>query len=162
MQQQNQFQGGPFGFPFGPFVTGGACFPLPYVDDCDLLINSIVSGGPPGPPGPQGPVGPVGPQGPAGTPGLVPVTIVTTTPFAVTLADYFIGVDVATAASVVLPASPSGTVFIVKDIDGDATTNPITITATGGTLIDGAASAVINAPYGALQLVFNGTEWNIV
>lgn len=139
---------------------------LPWVPDHDLFINNVSFGGggigPPGPVGPQGPIGPAGPAGPAGTPGLVPVTIVTTTPFAATLANYFLGVDVATAASVVLPVSPVGTVFIIKDIDGDATTNSITITATGGTLIDGAASALINAPYGSLTLVFNGTEWNIV
>jgi len=154
-----QFQSLPFGFPSGPFTQGSGCFPLPYIDDCDLFINSIVSGGQVGPPGPQGPVGPAGPPG---TPGLVPTTIVTTTPFTPTLTDYFLGVDVATASSIVLPVSPTGTVFIVKDIDGDALTNPITITATGGTLIDGAASATINSPYGALQFVFNGTEWNIV
>lgn len=135
----------------------------PYIDDCDLIISNV-SGlpGPPGPPGPAGPPGPPGPAGPPGTPGLVPVTIITTTPYAVTLEDYFLGVNVATAASVVLPVSPVGTVFIIKDIDGDATTNPITITTAGGELIDGSVSAIINAPYGALQLVFNGTEWNIV
>jgi hypothetical protein len=140
---------------------------FPFCSDNDLSIINYSSGipGPPGPPGPAGPAGPVGPAGPAGppgTPGLVPVVIATTTPFNVLLEDYFIGVNVAGPASVVLPVSPTGTIFIVKDIDGDATTNPITITATGGTLIDGAASAIINAPYGALQFVFNGTEWNIV
>lgn len=155
MQQQNQFQG-PFGFPMAPFVTDSACFPPPFINDCDLFISSTIIG-PPGPPGPQGPIGPAGPPG---TPGLVPVTVVTTTPFNATLANYMLAVDVASAASIVLPVSPIGTVFIVKDIDGDALTNPITITAS--TTIDGAASATINAPYGAIQLVFNGTEWNIV
>ena len=36
------------------------------------------------------------------------------------------------------------------------------VTAVGGVLIDGSSSAIINSPYGALQFVFNGTEWNIV
>jgi hypothetical protein len=62
----------------------------------------------------------------------------------------------------VLPASPTGTVFIVKDISGAAFTNNITVTATGGALIDGAASALINTNYGSITLVFNGTQWNIV
>ena len=155
----NQSQNTQFGYLL-PFYNGAIC-PVPYIDDRDLFIYSNIIG-PPGPPGPQGPQGPIGPQGPAGIPGLVPVTIVTTTPFNVALTDYFLGVDVASAASVVLPASPLGTVFIIKDIDGDALTNPITITATGGVLIDGSANATINAPYGALQFVFNGTEWNIV
>ena len=134
--------------------------PFPFIGDRDLFINSSI--GTAGPPGPPGPPGPIGPAGPPGTPGLVPVTIVEVTPYNALLTDYFIGVDVAAPASVVLPVSPTGTVFIVKDIDGDATTNPITITAAGGILIDGAASATINAPYGGLQFVFNGTEWNIV
>ena len=130
----------------------------PFINDCDLFINSTVVG-PPGPPGPQGPEGP---QGPPGTIGLVPVNIVTTTPYSANTSQYFLGVNVASAASVVLPVSPTGTVFIIKDIDGDAVVNPITVTATGGALIDGSSSAVINTPFGALQLVFNGTEWNIV
>lgn len=155
-QYQYQYQ------TLAPLITP-LVIPFPFVNDCDLFINN--SGGTIGPPGPPGPIGPPGPQGPAGppgTPGLVPVTIVANTPFAASTANYFLGVDVATAASVVLPVSPTGTVFIVKDIDGDATTNPITITATGGTLIDGAASALINSPYGSLSFVFNGTQWNLV
>lgn len=125
-----------------------------YYSDNDLIsyISPI-----PGPPGPQGPIGPAGPPG---TPGLVPVTIATATPFNVATTDYFIGVNVASPTSIILPVSPTGTVFIVKDIDGDSSTNPITITAS--TTIDGAASATIDSPYGSLQFVFNGTEWNIV
>ena len=162
-QNQNQFQS-PYQYQnqyqtLTPLIRPVPS-PFPYIRDCDLFINSSI--GTAGPPGPPGPPGPVGPAGPPGTPGLVPVTVVTETPYNATLEDYFIGVDVAAAASVVLPVSPTGTVFIVKDIDGDATTNPITITAAGGVLIDGAASAIINAPYGGLQFVLNGTEWNIV
>jgi hypothetical protein len=137
-----------------PFLEWPIPFCPPFIEDNDLIISNISMPGPPGPPGP------VGPPGPPGTPGLVPVTIVSTTPFNVTLTDYVLGVDIAGPASVVLPVSPTGTVFIVKDIDGDASTNPITITAS--TTIDGGASATINAPYGALQFVFNGTEWNII
>ena len=155
-----QFQNLPFGFPMAPFL-GPACFPQPFIDDRDLFINSSVIG-PAGPPGPPGPPGPEGPPGPPGSPGLVPTTIVTTTPFAVTVDDYFLAVDVAAPTSIVLPISPAGTVFIIKDIDGDSASNPITITDIAGALIDGFATALINAPYGALQLVFNGTEWNIV
>ena len=152
----------PFTWPVFPYLP--AAFPPAYGNDCDLFITSNISGpaGPPGPPGPVGPAGPPGPQGEPGIPGLVPVTIVTETPYNATLDDYFIGVDVALPASIVLPASPTGTIFIIKDIDGDATTNPIAVTATGGVTIDGAGGALIDAPFGALQLIFNGTEWNIV
>jgi hypothetical protein len=61
----------------------------------------------------------------------------------------------------VLPASPVGTVFIIKDAAGVANINSITVSAIAST-IDGAASAVIDAPYGSLQFIFNGIEWNIV
>jgi hypothetical protein len=61
---------------------------------------------------------------------------------------------------VVLPVSPTGTVFIVKDAAGVASINPITVTATAST-IDGAASAIINTNYGSLTFIFNGIEWNI-
>ena len=108
----------------------------------------------------SGSVGPPGPPGPPGFPGLVPVTTVITTPFTVTLNDYFLGVAVAGPSSVILPTSPTGTVFIIKDIDGDAATNPITITGLGA-LIDGSASATITTDYGAIQCIFNGIEWSI-
>jgi hypothetical protein len=147
--QQQQFM--PFGWPLPAYL------PLPpLIEDNDLFINSIINGQP----GPPGPVGPPGPPGPPGTPGLVPTTVVTATPFTAALTDYYLAVDVAAPASIVLPVSPIGTVFIIKDVDGDAAINPITITAS--TTIDGAASATINSPYGSITLIFNGTEWNIV
>jgi len=156
MQQQQQqtqsIQPSPAWFP--PYIPCG------YIDNDYIDFTSITTL--PGPPGPPGPQGPAGPPGPPGTPGLVPTTIVTSTPFTADLTDYYLGVDVAGPTSVILPVSPTGTVFIVKDIDGDAAINPITVTALGGTLIDGAAGAVINVPYGALQLVFNGTDWSII
>lgn len=151
-----QFQNMPFGFPIAPFTNGNMMFPPPYVDDCDLFINSTIIS-PSGPPGPQGNPGP---PGPPGSPGLFSVTIVTTTPYDATFDDYFIAVDIEASASVILPVSSTGTVFIVKDISGNAITNPITISASA--TIDAAASATINTNYGSVTLVFNGTEWNII
>lgn len=90
----------------------------------------------------------------------VPVTDVTTTPFTPSTSDYFLCVDIDGPASIVLPETTIGRVYVVKDCDGDAATNPITITAIGST-IDGAASATINVNYGSLTFVFNGTEWSI-
>lgn len=133
---------------------------FPTINDSDLFINNV--SGTAGPPGPPGPAGPVGPQGPAGTPGLVPVTIVSTTPFDVTLNDYFLGIDVTSPATVVLPTSPTGTVFIVKDIDGAANTNVISITTADGTFIDGSTTATIDTSFGGLALIFNGIEWSLV
>ena len=131
----------------------------------DIFYNSGGIG-PPGPPGPQGPAGPqgeIGPQGPAGTPGLVPVTIVDTSPYLVLPTDYDLAVtaNAVIPASVILPASPVGTVFIVKDAAGVANINSITVSAIAST-IDGSASATIDSPYGSLTFIFNGIEWNIV
>ena len=149
MQQQQQFM--PYGWGMPPYL------PLvPIIEDNDLFINSIVNGGV----GPPGPPGPVGPPGPPGTPGLVPTTLVTETPFTPALTDYYLAVDVIGASSIVLPVAPIGTVFIVKDINGDADVFPITITAT--TPIDGNINAIIYVPYGSLTFIFNGTDWNIV
>lgn len=66
------------------------------------------------------------------------------------------------AVAVTLPAGTLGRTYTVKDGLGLATALvPITITATTGT-IDGAATATINAPYGALTFVYNGTQWLIL
>ena len=64
--------------------------------------------------------------------------------------------------AVTLPAGVLGQEFTIKDGLGlAAPATPITITATAGT-IDGAATATINAPYGSLTFVYNGTPWLIL
>jgi hypothetical protein len=110
-----------------------------------------------------GPPGPPGPPGPAGNPSPVAVTIVNTSPYIALPTDYDLAVtaNAVIPASVVLPVSPVGTVYIVKDTSGVANINPITVSAIAST-IDGAVSATINSPYGSLTFIFNGTEWNIV
>ena len=128
--------------------------PVPIIPDRDYFINNRGSC--------YGTQGPAGPQGPPGTPGLVPVTNVTTTPFQVLLGDYLLAVNVAAPSSIVLPiGAPIGTVFIVKDTSGDASTNNITVTGPGST-IDGAASYVINIDYASVTLVQTSTEWSVV
>lgn len=100
--------------------------------------------------------------GGGGNPSPVAVTNVTTPTYTALAADYFLCVDTATnAVTITLPTGILGTVYIVKDCSGNASTNPITIDGTGGQLVDG-SSATINTPYGAIQLIFNGTEWSIV
>jgi len=104
-------------------------------------------------------VGSVGPVGPAG--GLiVPVTLVTTTPFTPTQADYLLDVNVVGIASIVLPVSPVGKVFIVKNID--TLYPPIIVSAVSGVLIDGSATANIVTAYESLTFIFNGTSWDII
>ena len=66
------------------------------------------------------------------------------------------------AVAVTLPAGVLGQIFTIKDGLGlAAPATPITITPTAGT-IDGAATATINAPYGSLTFVYNGTRWLIL
>lgn len=147
--QQQQFM--PFGWPMPCYL------PLPpIIEDNDLFINSVIGSGPPGPPGPPGPEGP---PGPPGTPGLVPTTTVEAD-YTAQLTDYFIGVISSAEYTITLPDGPIGTVFVVKDVSGTASTNPITIVNTVN--IDGQAGATIDADYGSLTFVYSNNAWNIV
>ena len=99
----------------------------------------------------------------AGTP-VQAVRIPVTTPVTVTDADDVISVEVPgpVAVAVTLPVGTTGQLFYIKDGLGlAAPVTPITITPAAGT-IDGAATAVINAPYGALTLVYSGVEWKLL
>lgn len=63
--------------------------------------------------------------------------------------------------AVTLPGTPAKHRRIwIKDGAGDAATYNITIEPASGT-IDGAASYTISENYGAVVLVYNGTEWNV-
>jgi hypothetical protein len=86
-----------------------------------------------------------------------PVTVVAATDDIVDIA-----VPGPVAVAVTLPAGVLGQQFTIKDGLGlAAPATPITITPAAGT-IDGAATAVINAPYGSLTFVYNGTQWLIL
>ena len=130
--------------PLDAFSAGPSGSPQQIVNDNDNINigsgNQIINGGNPSP---------------------VTVTNVTTPTYTALSTDYFLCVDVAAPVTITLPTGILGTVYIVKDCDGDAFTNPITIQGTGGQLVDG-STATINSPYGALQFIFNGTEWSIV
>lgn len=66
------------------------------------------------------------------------------------------------AVAVTLPVGVLGAAFTIKDGLGLASiATPITITPTAGT-IDGAATATISAPYGALTFIYDGVEWLII
>jgi hypothetical protein len=66
------------------------------------------------------------------------------------------------ATAVTLAASPAtGRIVSIKDAKGDAATNNITVTAAAGN-IDGSASIVLNTNYAAVDLIYNGTQWNVV
>lgn len=98
-------------------------------------------------------------------PEILGVRIAVATPVTVVAAtDEVVSIEVPgpVAVAVTLPAGVTGQVFYLKDGLGlAAPATPITITPAAGT-IDGAATATINAPYGALTLVYSGTEWKIL
>jgi hypothetical protein len=144
-QNQNQTQGiAPMTFfpPFPPFPIVPLYIPQSGSDNDIINVGSgsITIGGNPSP---------------------VTVTQVTTATYTATATDYFLCVDVAAPVTITFPTGILGTVYIVKDCDGDAFTNPITIQGTGGELVD-SGTATINTPYGSLSFIFNGTEWSIV
>jgi hypothetical protein len=92
-------------------------------------------------------------------------TIVTTTPYTIAGTDEVVLVNVANAAAVTLPAvtvSDTGLAFYIKDISGDATVNPITISAPGNVLVDGTAFALLNRGYSHIQVIYDGTNWEII
>ena len=92
------------------------------------------------------------------------ITAVTTTPYVVLDDDEFLNVDTGIGAiSIELPNAPTtGRVIYIKDGDGSALTNNITVTTVGGVVtIDGATSVVMNSDYQSLSVIFNGTAYLI-
>lgn len=89
------------------------------------------------------------------SPGAYPYNILTT--------DYFISVDTTSARTIRLPNAPTtGSTWVIKDVTGSAGTNNITLTTVGGVVnIDGATSITIATNYTSLNVVFNGTAYEI-
>lgn len=88
------------------------------------------------------------------TPGAYPYTTIPQ--------DAVILVDTSSARTITPLASPTtGQMHRIKDNVGSAATNNITITPSGKN-IDGAASKVINVNYGSMDIVYNGTQWNVL
>lgn len=97
-------------------------------------------------------------------PEILGITTAVATPVAVALTDEVVSIEVPgpVAVAVTLPAGVTGQVFYLKDGLGlAAVATPITITPAAGT-IDGAATATIDVPFGALTLVYSGTEWKLI
>ena len=88
------------------------------------------------------------------TPGAYPYTTLTS--------DYVILVDTSAARGITLIASPvTGQTYRIKDNVGSAASNNITITPSAGN-IDGSGTYVMNTNYGSVDVVYNGTQWNVL
>jgi len=79
-------------------------------------------------------------------------------------ADYVITINKITPeiTTVTLPASPSTSQsYIIKDGAGNAASFPITIDGNGKT-VDGQTTQILDIDYESAELIFNGTEWNVI
>lgn len=88
--------------------------------------------------------------------GMSPYTVLTT--------DYYLSVNSSGGAVTIdLPNAPANeTVFIIKDRTGNAATNNITVTTSGGLVqIDGQTSYLIKNNYGSISVLFNGTGYEV-
>ena len=97
-----------------------------------------------------------------------PTTIVTAgATYNASTGDMFIGVNktIGSPTSIVLPAAASlflGRTFEVADVKGDASTNPITITGSGGLLFDGQTSFVLAFNYQAATFRWTGAGFQVL
>lgn len=95
---------------------------------------------------------------------ILAYTDVNSSPYVVLATDEFLSVDCSGGAiTVQLPDTPVvGQVFYVKDRTGNANTFNITVTTvSGATLIDGAATYVMNTQYAAISIVGGSSVYQI-
>lgn len=91
-------------------------------------------------------------------------TAVNSSPYVVLSTDQFLGVDCSGGPiTIQLPNAPSaGRVFYIKDSTGNANTNNITVTTVGGAVtIDGSTSYAMNTQYAAINVLFDGSTYQI-
>lgn len=88
----------------------------------------------------------------------------TDSPYTVLGTDQYLSCNVSAGVLTIdLPDAPAtGRVFSIKDSGGNSNVNNITVTTTGGTVtIDGATTFVINSIYEAIDVIFNGTSYEV-
>ena len=91
-------------------------------------------------------------------------TNVNATPYVVLVTDEYLSVDTsALSITIQLPnAATLGRVFIIKDRTGSAGTRNITVTTVGGAVnIDGATTFVMNTNFQSIQVIGNGTSYEV-
>ncbi len=100
----------------------------------------------------------------AETAGNLYQSIRSATSYTAQLYDFYIGItDTSIARTVTLPSTAvKGQSFIIKDESGAAGTNNISVVVNGGVkTIDGTTSYAMNTNYGAIQVIYNGTNYFI-
>lgn len=84
--------------------------------------------------------------------------------YVVLTTDYFMSCDTSTGLiTVQLPNAPAANQrFVVKDRTGNSATNNVTITTPGGVVtIDGSTSVLLDDPYDSIEVLFNGSSYEI-
>jgi hypothetical protein len=86
----------------------------------------------------------------------------TTSTITASISDYYIGTDTTSGIlSIRLPDATNlldGQTYVVKDEAGTASTNNVTILASGSQTIDGQNSVILESPFASIQLYCNGTN----
>ena len=84
-------------------------------------------------------------------------------PYAPLSTDYFISVDSSVARTITLPNAPTtGKSYVIKDRTGNAAAANISVTTVGGAvLIDGLATQTMLDNYESMEVIFNGTSYEI-
>ena len=85
-------------------------------------------------------------------------------PYTVLAADQYLSVDSSGGTvTILLPNAPStGRVLYIKDAKGASATNNITVTTVGGAVtIDGQTSQIMKSSYISINLIFDGTSYEI-
>jgi hypothetical protein len=96
---------------------------------------------------------------------LLTYSVTTETSHAVAANEQLILVNKTTgsATGISLPTTAiTGRVVRIKDAKGDAATNNITVSVTGGATIEGQASVVINTNFGHASFVWSGSAWFLI
>jgi hypothetical protein len=85
-------------------------------------------------------------------------------PYDVLSTDYLVGVDTAAARTIRMPNAPTtGSMWVIKDVVGNAAAQNISVTTVGGAvLIDVAATYTMNVNYASITLFFNGVKYLVI
>ena len=94
---------------------------------------------------------------------ILTITPVSTSPYLVLDSDYFLSVNTSIPITIQLPNAPAtGRVFVIKDATGNSQVKNITVTTVGGSvIIDGASSYLIGNNYKSIQVIFDGTAYEV-
>lgn len=98
--------------------------------------------------------------------GVLSLNVVASYPYTVLTSDAqaVLGIQTAGGArALTLPAASTAMTVYIKDVEGSAQSNNITVTADGSDTIDGSATYVIDANYASVGLISDGVaSWYVI